>query len=58
MKGLFRDDLKRAVVVSVGNKFGIEAEYINGEKELLHHPFETAEDAQKQINETLKAKSS
>lgn len=58
MKGLFRDDLKRAVVVPVGDKFGIEAEYNNGEKELLRHPFETAADAQREIDETLKAKNS
>ncbi len=53
-KGLFREDLKSAKVISVGNKFGIEAEYIGGEKELLHDSFNSSDEAQKEIDETLK----
>lgn len=59
-RGLFRDDLKDAKVVEVdlstGRKFGIEAEYANGGKEILSVSFSSREEAQKGIDETLRAR--
>ena len=49
-KGLFRKDLKNAKVVSEGEKFGIEVEYMSGEKELLSVSFDSPIEAQNQVD--------
>ena len=49
-KGLFRKDLKNAKVVSEGDKFGIEVEYMSGEKELLSVSFDSPIEAQNQVD--------
>lgn len=56
MKGLFRSDFKKATPIKIGKKFGIQAGYNNGTKELLSRIFDSTMEAQKEINETLKAK--
>ncbi|HTY39621.1 MAG TPA: hypothetical protein VMC43_00815 [Candidatus Paceibacterota bacterium] len=54
--GLFRGDLKIARVVAVGKKFGIEAEYMDGKKEILSQIFDSRNEAQQEILETLEQK--